>query len=541
MYTGLTGLSSFGEAMGVLGDNIANLSTTGFKYSQVCFEDLMAQMVSTGSGPGQEGRGTRISQITPIFSQGSLETSADDVDVAISGTGFLIVKEPTASTMYYTRDGNFSLNKDGYLVNSHGYRVQGKQMVNGSPSGTDTDIIISQNFSPPQSSTGVDMVLNLNDATKSTDATNYYSSAISVYDTTGNAHTLNMTFTKLATQQDAHITCGDGGSLAASEYWTIADGPTSPTDNYYVWYTVDGAGTDPTPGGTGIQVDVLSTDTAAQVAQKTAAAMAQFGCTPTTAGPFKAEASTTTAGALTISCSAWTGATAPLGGTTGWADGTTATSDRDWQVSATLDGNDVNINDYNVSTGTNVGNPANMIFNEEGQLSSNGQYSIDLSAYNIPGDATTNQTTLNLKNTSGGSTTQFGASSVTNYASQDGYPPGYLQRVSINNEGVITGNYSNGQITPLYQLTLARFNAPTKLHREGSNMYTETQDSGVPLTGQPNTNGLGSIASNSLEQSNVDLGEQFVHMILYQRAFQANSRVITTSDSMLEEVLSLKR
>ena len=151
MYTGLTGLNSNGEAMGVLGDNIANLSTTGFKYSQIHFEDLMAQMVSTGSGPGQEGRGSRISEITPIFSQGSLETSADDVDVAITGTGFLIVREPTAQTVYYTRDGNFSLNKDGYLVNAHGYRVQGKVMdpATGTASGTDTDIVIQQNFSPP--------------------------------------------------------------------------------------------------------------------------------------------------------------------------------------------------------------------------------------------------------------------------------------------------------------------------------------------------------------------------------------------------------
>lgn len=141
----------------------------------------------------------------------------------------------------------------------------------------------------------------------------------------------------------------------------------------------------------------------------------------------------------------------------------------------------------------------------------------------------------------GGSTTQYAASSVTNYASQDGYGPGLLQRISINNEGIITGHYSNGQITPQYQLTLARFNAPSKLYREGSNLYTETQDSGVPLTGAPGTNGLGKINSNSLEQSNVDLGNEFVHMILYQRAFQANSRIITTTDTMMEEVLALKR
>ena len=166
---------------------------------------------------------------------------------------------------------------------------------------------------------------------------------------------------------------------------------------------------------------------------------------------------------------------------------------------------------------------------------SGGLYAIDLTSYNI---GTTN---LNLRNTVGGNTSQYAASSVTNYSSQNGYGPGFLQRISINNEGIITGHYSNGQIIPQYQLTLARFNAPGKLHKEGSNLYTETEASGVPLTGAPGTNGLGTISANSLEQSNVDLGNEFVHMILYQRAFQANSRIITTTDAMMEEVLALKR
>ncbi|MDD5642357.1 MAG: flagellar hook-basal body complex protein, partial [Syntrophales bacterium] len=342
-------------------------------------------------------------EITPIFSQGSLETSADDVDVAITGTGFLIVKEPSTDSLYYTRDGNFSLNKDGYLVNAHGYRVQGKQMVNGTPSGVDTDIVIQQNFSNPKVTDSMDMVLNLNSNSVTGEA---YSSALTVYDSVGNGHTVNLTFTK----------------EAAADTWSI----------------------------------------------------------------------------------------------TGTLDGTTA------------------ITIYDRGT-TNP--PTDMHFTS-GTMDAGGDYDLVLDDPVMPGGVTTH---LLLTGTGGGSTTQYAASSVTNYASQNGYGPGYLERISINNEGVITGNYSNGQIIPLYQLTLARFNAPTKLHREGSNMYTETQDSGVALTGAPSTNGLGSITSNSLEQSNVDLGEQFVHMIIYQRAFQANSRVITTSDTLLEEVLSLKR
>ncbi len=402
MYSGLSGLNSHGEAMGVVGDNIANLNTTGFKYSAVHFEDLLAQMVSTGSGPGQVGRGSRISEINTVWQQGSLETSADDVDVAITGIGFLIVKDPMTNGLFYTRDGNFSLDKNGYLINAHGYRVQGKAIdpVTRTPAGVDTDINITQNYSAPRATTEVEMVLNL-DANAAVG--DNYASAISLYDNLGNVHTLNVVFTKAAAN--------------------------------------------------------------------------------------------------------------------------------DWTVSGTLDGVDITA----LIADQGGGGPSDMVFNANGTMIAGGLYVIDLSAYNI---GTVN---LNLRDTSGGNTTQYAASSVTNYASQDGYGPGFLQRISINNEGIITGHYSNGQVLPHYQLTLARFNAPGKLHREGSNLYTETQDSGVALTGAPGTNGLGKINSNSLEQSNVDLGNEFVHMILYQRAFQANSRIITTTDSMMEEVLSLKR
>jgi flagellar hook protein FlgE len=402
MYSGLSGLNSYGEAMSVVGDNIANLNTTGFKYSSVHFEDLMAQLIPTGSGPGQVGRGSRISEISTIWAQGSLENSADDVDVAITGTGFLIVKDPLNESLFYTRDGNFSLNNEGYLINAHDYRVQGKEIdsATGTPTGVDTDIVVSQNYAAPRASTAVDMVMNLNANAVVAD---YYDSAITLYDNVGNVHSLDVRYTN-----------------AAANNWT---------------------------------------------------------------------------------------------------------------VSGTLDGVDISAN----ITDQGGGGPSAMVFNTNGTMVSGGLYTIDLSAFNI------GAVDLNTRNTSGGSTTQYASSSVTNYASQDGYGPGFLQRLSINNEGVITGHYSNGQIIPQYQLTLARFNAPGKLYREGSNLYTETQDSGVPLTGSPGTNGLGKINSNALEQSNVDLGNEFVHMILYQRAFQANSRIITTTDTMMEEVLALKR
>ena len=93
----------------------------------------------------------------------------------------------------------------------------------------------------------------------------------------------------------------------------------------------------------------------------------------------------------------------------------------------------------------------------------------------------------------------------------------------------------------LAQVALARFNSPEELAKEGGNLYRETTSSGAPITGQPRTNGLGAIAANSLEQSTVDLGTEFVRLITTQRAFQANSRLITTTDDMLNELLNMKR
>ena len=402
MYSGLSGLNSFGEAMSVVGDNIANLNTTGYKYSTVHFEDLMSQMVPTGSGPGQVGRGARIDDVSTIWQQGSLENSSSDTDVAITGTGFLVVKDTNTNGLFYTRDGHFTLDKDGNLISAQGDRVQGKAIdpTTGTPSGVDTDIVLSQNYSAPKASSKVDMVLNLNANAAVAD---HYDSSITVYDNQGNSHTLDMTYTKAAAN--------------------------------------------------------------------------------------------------------------------------------DWGVTGTLDGTDITGN----ITDQGGGGPTDMTFNANGTMIGGGSYAVDLTGYNI------GPVNLNLTGTAGGSTSQYAASSVTNYTSQDGYGPGFLQSISINNEGVITGNYSNGQIIPQYQLTLARFNAPSKLHREGSNLYSETQDSGVPLTGNPGTNGLGTIASNSLEQSNVDLSNEFVNMILYQRAFQANSRIITTTDTLMQEVLNLKQ
>ncbi|OPX19060.1 MAG: hypothetical protein BZ151_11310 [Desulfobacca sp. 4484_104] len=396
MFSGVSGLTSHGLAMGVIGDNVANINTTGFKYSRANFQDLLSQTLTLSSGINQMGKGTQISQIDTIFSQGSLQASGDATDVGINGNGFFILQNPDDSGLYYTRDGNFYVDKDGYMVNSTGYRVQGKAIDpnTGAASGTDTNIIINQNYSAPMATNEVDLLVNLNSQSSTGDT---YSTSIAVYDSTGNNHDLTFTFTKTATEGE-------------------------------------------------------------------------------------------------------------------------------WTVDITIDGEDPGVT------------PNTITFDATGSLVSGDSWSWDLSAYNIGASGGTGNTAFSL-----GTSTQYAASSVTNSASQNGYGPGYFERLTIDNDGIITASYSNGKNKSLYQLDLARFNAPQKLIKEGNNLMIETTESGSPITGVPNTNGMGSIQGNALEQSNVDLADEFVKMILYQRGYQANSRIITTSDTLLEETLALKR
>ena len=138
-------------------------------------------------------------------------------------------------------------------------------------------------------------------------------------------------------------------------------------------------------------------------------------------------------------------------------------------------------------------------------------------------------------------TTQYANASATFSQSQDGFPAGALSGVSVGREGLISGVFSNGEIKPLAQLALAMFQSPWGLVKEGNNLWAETVESGNVSIGLPKTAGRGEIASNSLEQSNVDIATEFVRMISAQRAYQANARMITTSDELLNEVVNLKR
>ena len=160
------------------------------------------------------------------------------------------------------------------------------------------------------------------------------------------------------------------------------------------------------------------------------------------------------------------------------------------------------------------------------------------------GAASPQNVTWNLYDAAGlnnGSLTGYASPSSTTFLGQDGYPAGSLRGVSFDENGVVTGSYSNGQLMPLFQLALAEFPSYNGLTKMGHNLYAESLESGQVLPGLPGSGSLGSISPSAIEMSNVDLAQEFVKMITTQRAFQANSRVITTSDEVLTELINIKR
>jgi flagellar hook protein FlgE len=138
--------------------------------------------------------------------------------------------------------------------------------------------------------------------------------------------------------------------------------------------------------------------------------------------------------------------------------------------------------------------------------------------------------------------TMYAADSSAKATSIDGYSSGSLVDFSIGSDGIITGIYSNGQQQPLGLIALANFENPAGLLKSGDNLYTPTTNSGdFKKAVKAGTEGVGTLSPGTLEMSNVDLSSEFTEMIVTQRGFQANSRIITTSDEMLQELVNLKR
>ena len=492
LFSGISGLSTNGNAMSVIGDNIANVNTIGYKSSRTTFQDVLAQSVATASGTSQIGRGAALSSIDTLFQQGSFESTSNATDLAIGGQGFFIVSPRAEETQYYTRAGQFRFDSEGYFINPEGYVGRGWALDdNGNDVGTLQPVRLSAFTSPPEPTNAITAITNLNsqDASNSTnlfstwdatavapigDAAYGYQTSIRVYDSLGRSHDVTVYYDK----------------AAGSEYDTGTN-----IENTWEYIVTSNPDDD-------LRTAFAAADSRGILMRGTMA--------------FNA-----TTGALESQTAfVWDGAGGPDADAS-WIPATNFSSDGYPEVNAQFV--------------TGVDQPIAAEFGSRSTTSAWVGGAANVAAIAANGLPTSSWEPQAL------TSTQYASSSTTIYQTQDGYGTGFLENISVGTDGVMVGHYSNGQILNLFRVGIAKFNNQQALSKVGGNLWTATRDSGDAITGHPGENGLGRVSSNSLEQSNVDIAAEFVKMITTERGFQANSRIITTVDNMLQELINLKR
>jgi flagellar hook protein FlgE len=424
---GLSGLNANAVYLSVIGNNLANINTIGFKASSVTFMDLVSQTVGGSSAnPMQVGLGVVTGSISPVFSQGAIENTREATNVAIQGGGFFVVRGNDGNA--YTRAGNFSFDSNGTLVSPDGYKVQGWTATNAAgqivSTGTPGDVTVPPGvLRAPQATSQLYTRTNL-DANAVTGST--FTTSVQVYDALGKSHLSTITYTKTGAGAWSFATTVDGGDVTggtAGTPFTLAAGALS--------FDATGRLTSVTPTAPATGGGALPAD----------AVMDMSFTTPT------------------------------------WTNGAAANT-------LTWDLTDAN-------------------------------------------------------NTS--SLTGFAAQSATSSISQNGSAAGMIDNITILPDGVIQATFGAGQTVAVGQLAMASFNNPKGLVKLGSNRYGESQSAGIPNVGTAGTGGRGTLIGSALEQSNVDIAQEFTQMILAQRGYQANSKTITVSDELLVDTLALKR
>ncbi|CAK6494098.1 Flagellar hook protein FlgE [Pantoea sp. Nvir] len=399
----VSGLGAASSNLDVIGNNIANSATAGFKSSTIAFADMFA-----GSNVGL---GTKVAAVIQNFNDGSTTTTSRGLDVALSGNGFFRMADASGA-VYYSRNGQFTLDENRNLVNTQGLKVTGYP-VNGTPPTVQTGanpvaLSIPTTQMGARATTTATQVANLNSTSAIPTVTPFNASNVdsynakstmTVYDSQGNDHTLDMYYVKTA-------------------------------DNSWTVHAIDST-------------------------------------TGTSAGDF-------------------TTAFDSNGNLTGINGGTAST------VNLTING----------SNGAAAGQ------------------TISLSMLG------------SLQQNTG--TTTFGN------PTQDGYAPGDLTSYAINDDGTITGTYSNQKTQLLGQIVLASFSNPEGLQSQGDNVWAATSSSGQAAIGVAGTGTYGSLTAGALEASNVDMSKELVNMIVAQRNYQANAQTIKTQDQILNTLVNLR-
>ena len=417
--TAISGMAAATSDLNVIGNNIANSSTTGFKSSRAEFGDVYATSV-LGVSSKAIGAGVTLSAVTQQFAQGNIDFTSSSLDLAINGDGFFVLSDETGQS--FTRAGNFQVNEAGFVVTPAGAELQAYAAdANGNLTGQLGSIQLDTSLIDPGPTVNVDVTANLDSREAAPiipfaapfdafavpptapDTESYNaSSSTTVYDGQGNPHTLDMYYVK---------------SAIANE-WDV--------------YTlIDGVSTS--------GPDTLTFEQNGQFAAANLPALATI---------------------------------------TGWQP-----------LDAAGNSNNTAVQDITIDFSTG---------------------------------------------------TQFGTAFGVSFLAQDGFAAGQLSGINVDDTGIFFARYTNGQSRALGQVALAGFNSPTGLQPVGNTSWLETFGSGPATIGEPGTGGLGVIQSGALEDSNVELTQELVDMIIAQRNFQAAAQVIQTADTITQSIINIR-
>ncbi len=462
LFVGRTGVQTHMRGLQVVADNVANVNTVGFKSSRPEFIDILP----TGFIGEQFGRGVTVGEVRVLHTQGTLEFTGLETDMAIDGEGFFVVKDVPRFGIFYTRNGQFEVDRDGFLVNRlvdgrEGLRVQGWQVSFDEMTGKIrrvgpmTDIVIPQVDAPPKATSRTDFGLNLDSregvipsppfpSFDPDDPQTYqFNTSVTVYDSLGTPRVINLFFRKIQEADPADPTSRNVWEVLAQVEGGDINFP--PPDAF---------------GNPSLGTLEFTTD------GKLAAERLQGGALDR---------------ALRIEVT--------------WQDGQSSSPQT-----------------IEINFGTSI---------DEVDFG----FTIPPAGVEVGLDGTTN----------------FASPFSTNFVKQDGKAVGSLLKFTVEEDGTIIGFYSNGISRPIAQLAIAKFTDKDGLMRVGRTLFVETPRSGAPAFDKATVGGRGKVIAKTLEQSNVDLATEFINMIVFQRAFQASSRVIAVSDAMLVELAGIVR
>lgn len=514
---GLSGLNAASKSLDVIGNNIANASTVGFKASQAQFADLYANSLNGVSG-NNAGIGVSVSKLAQQFTQGNIESSSNPLDVAINGGGFfrLVVN----GAVEYSRNGQFHEDKTNTLVNAQGAVLTGflADKAGVIQYGAPVPLTLDKSDLKPVETTTAKFKMNLSSAEKvpaktpfdANDPTTYNTRTdTTVFDSLGTAHNMTTYYVKTDANTWDVYSAADGKEVVAA----------------------------------GVAAS-LSTD------QATIDARTAYNDAVRTTPPVASD----------IATAAFNYATAAYGAMTAAAQVPPASASQDQldaltaaytalDPSATGQITGMSPDDINAKLAAALTVPAvksgTLVFTKSGALDPEAMAQLP-TPQTLPF-----QITLPIFPDTGAQQpmtiaasfddiTQYGSATNPLPAEQNGYSAGAWQRYSIDENGMIQGQYSNGQSRSMGQIALANFASVDGLTPLGSNAWAESSASGQPVIGVPNAGAMGQLRSSAVETSNTDLTAELVNMITAQRVYQANAQTIKTEDSILQTLVNLR-